>query len=87
MLDNRIIRGAEITYVSLLDSPALEDVGSLANLAEQLLVGELDVLSRLVGLPDDGSLLCPRRAESPHQKTPVSDPPRLSSRRSALRRA
>lgn len=44
------------THVSLLDAEALEDVGGLADLAKELLVGELNVLSRLIGFPDDGSL-------------------------------
>lgn len=51
------------THVSLLHSVRLEDVGSFANLLEKLLVGQLDVLSRLVSLPDDGSLeKCPEEA-------------------------
>lgn len=44
------------THVSLPDAERLEDVGGLADLLEELLVAELDVLSGLISLPDDGSL-------------------------------
>ena len=44
------------TYVALLDTKGLEDVSGLANLLEELLVGDLEVLSRLVGFPNDGGL-------------------------------
>lgn len=44
------------THVSLLHAKRLEDVGGLADLLEELLVGDLDVLSGLISLPDDGGL-------------------------------
>ena len=47
---------SEGTHVALLDAKGLEDVGGLADLLEELLVGDLEVLSRLVGLPNDGGL-------------------------------
>lgn len=49
-------RAQGTTHVSLLDSEGLEDVGGLADLPQELCVRELDVLSGLVGLPDDGDL-------------------------------
>jgi hypothetical protein len=44
------------TYVALLDTVRFEDVGGLADFLKQLLVGNLDVLSGLISLPDDGNL-------------------------------
>lgn len=50
------------THVALLDAVALENVGRLAHLLEELLVRELDVLAGLVRLPDDGGLQARLRA-------------------------
>jgi hypothetical protein len=44
------------THIALLDAVRLEDVGGLANFLKELLVGELDVLSGLISLPDDSGL-------------------------------
>lgn len=45
------------TYsVTLLDTPRLEDVGHPGDLSEELGVGDVDALSRLVGLVKDGGL-------------------------------
>lgn len=43
-------------HVSLLDTVGFENVGRLADLLQKLLVGQLDVLSGLIRLPDDGGL-------------------------------
>lgn len=44
------------THVSLLDTHSFEDVGSSADLLEQLLISQFYVLSGLICLPNDGSL-------------------------------
>lgn len=48
--------GKQAAHVALLDAVGLEDVGRLADLLQELLVGQLDVLSGLISLPDDGGL-------------------------------
>lgn len=49
-------RGGGTYSVTLLDTPRLEDVGHPGDLSEELGIGDVDALSRLVGLVKDGGL-------------------------------
>lgn len=57
LLEQQFMEQADQAYISLLDAHLLEDVGDLASLLQELIVGEFNVGAGFIGFPDDGDLV------------------------------